>query len=416
MTLNYFQVVCERRSFYFFISPLQTNKRIIGGDVCKSSIVCWELSEIPTDLRHEFKSNKRLKRTDPLTFYLNLESVKEFVEFLEAANALVMEPTGGHYSSLWARIAETHGISVKWVGHPEVKYLRKSERLPDKNDQADALALAVYALKNWDKSQAFLRFEPGLIEEISDRYLQLHSISRIQSPIINRLRQQLAKEFPEVASVRSALGADGLSPLWAWVAGRARYTETGANFYEKRYEQSVALLYGVRLSKFTEFLANQLCDLHLAEFELRQKLCELVFDPKFKQFNEVFNLYRFGLMARAMLLIRCYPLSRFESEGSFKRRLGFGSEERSSGSIERFSIAGSSLARRELYLWCLTVVGRKILSSMVGMEILAKFEHYKQQLQKDPAKGKKFTNLVRSRTVAFMLRRLFRDLKKNCTD
>ncbi|NEO51877.1 MAG: IS110 family transposase [Okeania sp. SIO3B5] len=392
------------------------NKRVIGGDVCKSSIVCWELFEIPTDLRCEFKKNKRTKKTDPLTFCLNRESVKEFVEFLEDADALVMEPTGGNYSFLWAKIAESHKIFVRWVGHPEVKYLRKSERLPDKNDQADALALAVYALKNWDKPHAFLRFEPGLIKEISDRYLQLHSISRIQSPIINRLRQQLAKEFPEIASIKSTPGPDGLSPLWAWITERERYTDVGEKLYNKKYQNSVAPQYGVEISEFTKFLANQLCDLHLSEFGLRRELTNLIYSQEFQKFNEVFDLYGFGLMARAMLLIRCYPLSRFESEGAFKRRLGFGSEERSSGEIERFRAAGSSLARKELYLWCLTVVGKKRLISGVGLEIMAKFEHHKQQLQKDSTKGKKFTNLVRSRTVAFMLRRLFRDLKNNCTD
>ncbi|MDY7004006.1 MAG: transposase [Cyanobacteriota bacterium] len=387
-------------------------KTVIGGDICKSSIVCWKLDEIPADLRKYFKDNKRLKKNDYLTFNINSESVGEFVKFLQNSDGLVMEPTGGNYSYLWAKIAETHQIPVFWVGHTEVKYLRKSERLPDKNDQADALALAIYALKNWGKSEAFLQFQPGLIKQINDRYLQLHSLARIQSPIINRLKQQLAREFPEVAHITSIPASDGLSPLWSWIAGRKRYTQNGANRYSKKYEKSVAPQYGIEISKFSKFLANQLCELHLHEFQIRRELNDLIYSPEFDRFNQIFNLYNFGLMARAMLLVRCYPFSRFESEGAFKRRLGFGREERSSGDVEKFSKSGSSLARSELYLWCVTVVGKKNLTSRVGLEIVAKFEYYREQLQKDPNRGQKFTDLVRCRTVAFMLRRLFRDLKK----
>lgn len=382
-------MICEYIVFFFnLISPRQMRKTVIGGDICKSSIVCWKLDEIPTDLRKYFRDNKRLKRTDPLTFNLNSESVGKFVEFLQTSDGLVMEPTGGNYSYLWAKIAETHQIPVFWVGHPEVKYLRKSERLPDKNDQADAIALAVYGLKHWDKPEAFLKFEPGLIKEINDRYLQLHSLARIQSPIINRLRQQMAREFPEVAHVKSLPAGDGLSPLWAWIAGRERYTNRGANKYSKKYEKSVAPQYGIEISEFSRFLANQLCELHLHEFLLRRELDSLVYSPEFDHFNQVFNLYNFGLMVRAMLLVRCYPFSRFESEGAFKRRLGFGREEKSSGDMERFSKSGSSLARSELYLWCVTVVGKGRLISRVGLEIIAKFEYYREQLQKTLIKAK----------------------------
>ena len=54
------------------------------------------------------------------------------------------------------------------------------------------------------------------------------------------------------------------------------------------------------------------------------------------------------------------------------------------------------------------------ITSKVGLEIMAKFEYDQEQLQNDPTKGQKFTDLVRCRTVAFMLRRLFRDLKRSC--
>ncbi|MDY7005952.1 MAG: hypothetical protein SWX82_19000 [Cyanobacteriota bacterium] len=122
-----------------------------------------------------------------------------------------------------------------------------------------------------------------------------------------------------------------------------------------------------------------------------------------------------------MLLVRTYPMSRFDSEGAFKRRLGFGQEERSSGQIESFSSSGSAIAKSELYNWSRTSVGKKRLISPVGLEIQAKFNEYYAKLnsvssgQNEKQTGK-FTNLVHSRTIAFALRRLFPLLKKSCVD
>ncbi|NEQ37063.1 MAG: hypothetical protein F6K40_12565 [Okeania sp. SIO3I5] len=126
-------------------------------------------------------------------------------------------------------------------------------------------------------------------------------------------------------------------------------------------------------------------------------------------------------MVRAILLVRCYPLSRFESEGAFKRRLGLGLEERSSGQVESFSSSGSSIAKIELYNWSRTTVAKKRLISQVGLEVQAKFEEHKAKLNsqsqgQEKEQTGKFTNLVHNRTVAFALRRLFPLLKKTCVD
>ena len=59
--------------------------RIIGGDVCKASLVCWELVEQPGKLKQIFSSEKRkFSRTkpDPLTFHANESSLAEFENYL----------------------------------------------------------------------------------------------------------------------------------------------------------------------------------------------------------------------------------------------------------------------------------------------------------------------------------------------
>jgi transposase len=171
--------------------------KIIGLDVCKDSVVAWELSEIPRSLKAHFKENKRPVRNDPLKFYANAEGIRGLLA-LEPA-AVIMEPTGVHYSWVFAHICEKENIPVLWVGHTEVRHYRRQNKLPDKNDQADALALAAYALSHWGDDEFFISFSPGAAVKLREFYLQLKSLARIQSPIINRLRQQLAREFPEAA-------------------------------------------------------------------------------------------------------------------------------------------------------------------------------------------------------------------------
>ncbi|MGK7914560.1 MAG: hypothetical protein AB4038_03315, partial [Prochloraceae cyanobacterium] len=63
------------------------------------------------DLRAHFRRNKRTKRNDELTFYLNSASVEKFVEFIQDSDCLALEPTGRNYSELWATIEQTHGVS-----------------------------------------------------------------------------------------------------------------------------------------------------------------------------------------------------------------------------------------------------------------------------------------------------------------
>ncbi|MGB3512429.1 MAG: hypothetical protein WBA93_24960 [Microcoleaceae cyanobacterium] len=393
--------------------------RIIGGDVCKSSIVCWELSEIPGDLRQYFKTNRRKKRDDNLTFHLNRDGEVDFIDFIQGADCLCMEPTGINYSFLWEKIARACNVPIRWIGHPEVKYLRKSKRLPDKNDQADALTLALYAIENWGKETAFLRFESGVVSQVNELYLDLKSLATHNVGAVNKCRHKLAKEFPEAAFIRSVPGADGLSPLFAWLAQRPRYTSRGRLKYDRLYAESIAPKY-ITISEFTRYLANQICDNHLWDYKMTQRLSGLVYNsPAFLNFNQTFDLYGFGLMARTILLIKCYPFGRFDSVGAFKRRLGFGQQENSSGDVTGFHSVGSSLAKTELYLWCVGAIGKKRLTSEVGLEVQQKFEHYKQQLsqqQPDQDSTGRFTDLVRSKTIAFMLRRLFRDLKRNCTN
>lgn len=101
---------------------------IIGLDVSKDNVVACALTEAPFDLKRYFKEHgKSFPR-----LYSNRDGIRELLAM--NPDCVVMEPTGVHYSWIWAHILKSHGIKILWVGHSEVASFRKSKKLPDKID------------------------------------------------------------------------------------------------------------------------------------------------------------------------------------------------------------------------------------------------------------------------------------------
>jgi transposase len=105
------------------------------------------------------------------------------------------------------------------VGHKELRNYREHHlNLPDKDDDADALALACYCFDYFDSPRRFIQIRDFTTTRIRELVLRLAHLNRVQSPIINRLRQDLAWQFPEIAHVNSRRGIDGDVPLlWGWL-------------------------------------------------------------------------------------------------------------------------------------------------------------------------------------------------------
>jgi len=92
------------------------------------------------------------------------------------------------------------GVEVRLVGHSELRSFRQHQLgLPDKDDDADALALAIYGWDYLENPRRFLQVRTQSVVEIRSLVLRLAHLNRVQSPIINRARQDLAWQFPEVA-------------------------------------------------------------------------------------------------------------------------------------------------------------------------------------------------------------------------
>jgi transposase len=106
--------------------------RIIGLDVGKNSVVACVLEKQPEDLKTYLRQSKEF-----MEFKATVEGIKNLLEI--PFDIAIIEPTGIHYSKLWGETIEANGREVRWISHQAVANHRKSNRLPNKNDKADAL-------------------------------------------------------------------------------------------------------------------------------------------------------------------------------------------------------------------------------------------------------------------------------------
>jgi hypothetical protein len=109
--------------------------KVLGLDVSKSSISACLLTVKPASPRQFYYDCPFYK------FSANSAGIKQLLEL--NADVAIMEPTGTNYSKLWGTHLARSGVEVRLVGHRELKNYRAHHlALPDKDDDADALALA----------------------------------------------------------------------------------------------------------------------------------------------------------------------------------------------------------------------------------------------------------------------------------
>jgi hypothetical protein len=358
-------------------------KTILGADICHNRVVCWLVNSRPRNPKAYWKEAVKLRDRDPdkdcLTFYYNDGGINQMMQL--EFDAIALEPTGMHYSNLVAEVARQHGKEILWVGHVEASNHRKSQKLPDKNDLADSYALGDYAFLYYGQEGYFIEFEPFPVSRIKEIYLQLKTLNRCQTPLLARIKQQLAHEFPEAMDTGIKPLSDGRRTLLCWLAERDRGIARGAKYWDKRYRTSVSQTYNIPISSYTRRLAGMADDYDQFIHDLETELRSLVNDPLFHQYNKVFDDYKFGLILRAVLLSLIYPFEKFPTIGAFKQRLGAGRVEHSSGDTSASGKGGgSSFCRSEMYLWVYTVIGNgnkpnsRRPNSTVGKIIGAKYD------------------------------------------
>ncbi|BAY34195.1 hypothetical protein NIES2107_61000 [Nostoc carneum NIES-2107] len=307
--------------------------KTLGIDVSKSSVTVHILSSYPKGgLKGYWDKTRNKSSSFYPVFYSNPDPRKkqksafDFADFIKEhqPDVAILEPTGNHYSRLWAKILDSLSIKILWVGHIELRRYRGGKNLPNKSDAADALAMAAYPLdvehhtENGELNQRyFLMHRPQAINQIRELCQQLEHLNRVQSPIINYARQLLAWQFPEVAHTKSQSTKLGnLPPLWGWLAGRQ--FEVSAQSWkamENKYIASAAKHYGLTIDPILRQHADWLCDIELTEQRLESELQELLALECFKTYNQIFSNFGFGLRVKARLLSRIYPFEAFLHNG-----------------------------------------------------------------------------------------------------
>lgn len=390
--------------------------KVLGLDISKSSVSACLLLEMPDDVRQFYYEYQFLK------IQANSTGIKQLLEL--NPDVAIMEPTGNNYSKLWGTHLARAGVEVRLAGHKELRSYRANHlALPDKDDDADALALACYYLEYFNNPKRFVQIRDGVIVRIRELVLRLSHLNRVQSPIINRLRQDLAWQFPEVALVNSVRGASGDVPLlWGWLAGLRE---------SKKYDLLYKMTAGLGITATVRHHAARICDLQTEEFNIEEELRVLLDDARFNRYRAAFARFGFGLRLEAIILSQIYPIEAFlDIDGQpevrirpgrnskkptkrhlslrrFQKALGLAPSSESSGDMKKAKIiGGSDLCRKAFWQWVFTriEVKRSRLNNSIGEKLGA-------MLDKEKAAGRP-VKLVRMKVAANAAKLLFRELVK----
>lgn len=386
--------------------------KVVGLDICKSSVAACVLTERPLDVRQFYYGCKFYR------FNADASGIKALLEL--EPDIAIMEPTGVNYARLWGTHLARVGIEVRLVGHKELRRYRENHLgLPDKDDDADALALACYLFDYFDSPRRFVQIRDRITTRLRELILRLAHLNRVQSPLINRLRQDLAWQFPEAANINSNSVTD-VPPLWAWLAG-----ERSLPRYENLYADSA----GLGLSETVKLHAQRLCHLQREERGIEQELLTLMAAPQFDPYRRVFAEFGFGDRIQGLLLSQIYPLENYlDADGKpeviirrgrnsgkaskrhlslrrFQKSLGVAPTEESSGDKRKSRVVGGSdLCRKALWQWLFTRIEPKRCrpKNEIGQEL-------GKELDEEKAQGRP-VKLVRSRLMAKAARLLFKKL------
>lgn len=392
--------------------------QIIGLDISKASVSACLLTHRPTEPRQFYYDSDFYK------FDATVAGISELLVLIgsDVTNTIaVMEPTGVNYSRLWGTHLARAGVEVRLVGHKELRSFREHHLgLPDKDDDADALALAVYGWDYFGTSRRFVQVRSQVIVEIRRLVLRLAHLNRVQSPIINRARQDLAWQFPEAAFVKSVRSGEKVPLLWGWLCGQRQSVK-----YDLMLENSI----GLGLTDELRRHAARICDIQREEMVLEFELSKLVGEPQFLPYRKIFARFGFGRRVEALLLSQIYPFENYlAADGKpdvkirkgrksgkptkrhlslrrFCKALGYAPSQESSGDLQKSKVVGGSdLCRKALWQWIFTRIEpqRCRLANDIGQQLGEIMDA--EKLSGRPVR------LVRSRVAAKAVKLLFKEL------
>lgn len=402
---------------------------IVGIDVSRSSIAACFMLEKPSNPRDDYFD------ADIEVFHSNLENLNRLRIKIESFKAdkvvAICEPTGMKYAQLWMNKLSDWGCEVRMISNSKLPNYRaelmgKEGKSGAKTDDIDAFAIACWYFDKPESS--YLKIRDPLVTHIKRTCLRLEHLNRVQVPIINRMRQELAWQCPEVASVRSAKLQHTLAPLlWGWLAERRK---------SKKYDHILEATVGSGIEPQTRWAANQYCEIEEEIFKLKKQLVELIDSSQFEEYRRIFTKFGFGYQLQGYLLGAIYPIEDFLKDGQpeikirknrqtgkesklklserrFMRAVGMGVVREDSGQKKKGKQSGSALCRKALWQWCFTrlEVSRNnpplkfVYGQGENAEEMAPTENLKRR-----KKGGTPIKLARQRVIARCIRELFKEL------
>lgn len=304
----------------------------IGIDVSKDSITVCLLSGYPTGGLLSF-----LRSTDNKTnrvFYkfaanetgknkkANLPGVINFIQFCQDNDVKLaaLEPTGVHYSKIWAYSLACAGVQVLWVGHAQGKFYRLGKGIKNKSDKIDSLILSAFIcdpehlLPDGNPNPYYyLKHRPYPIDDLRETMGYLQHNNKTQNVVGNYLQQLLSWQWPEkkLASSKTR-SSDRLPPLVGYLSGsHDRIWPPSLKRIAGEYDDSVARLLEIEVDEYSREQAKLLEFLQDSDSRLEAIVAKLMTHDCFEPYHEVFDKFRFGSKTRAVILCRIYPFESF---------------------------------------------------------------------------------------------------------
>jgi hypothetical protein len=383
--------------------------RIIGADACKGRLVYCVLDtdNMPKDLGDYYRDGENFHEA-----YTSAHGLKQLLDL--KPDVIALEPTGVNYTRLWVRKMSEHGVKVILIGHTQLRSYRKNLGLPDKDDPADALAIGAYCAEHYANPARFVLVRDDVTAQLRETALRLGHLVRLQSPMVNRLKQDLCYAFPERADTVTN------APLfWGWVAGTRKSLK-----YDLQMQESV----GSGITREMRLEAQLLCMVQVEERRIEFELRSLLDDSQFDPYRRALKQYGMGEKAEAMIISQIYPIENFLDEhkqpivmttkGKVSgkptakhislrkvcKMLGVApTREQSGKSATTTNKSGSELCRTVYWLWIYRrfEVGKLRLKSEKGRALTAIFDDYKAH---------KPIKLARAKTVGKAVKMMFYDL------
>ncbi|MEB3281879.1 MAG: transposase [Lyngbya sp.] len=336
---------------------------IIGADACSDKLVVCSLQGKPTDVRAAHRG-----AVDFLEIPTNSVGLKMLLAL--EPDVVVIEPTGTKYIKFWLFNLPKHGVEVRIVHNAKLPPYRKSLDLPDKDDTADALALACYYFDYKDTPYRWVSHRDSDICKLRELLHRIEAFNRSVNISINRLKQVLTYEFPE----NTKKGTD--APLfWGWVAGLRQ---------SKRYDRELVASDGMGISSYTKIDAQILYTQIIHTRELEAEIKAIMCKPKFAPYMRVFKRWQMSTRIAAGLLCQIFPFESLLKDGKpeiersrgknlsgkktkkrlslrrFKKCLGVAPVREYSGkSDKKAKKAGSALARKCIWRWTFAILEKK---------------------------------------------------------